>query len=98
MNSCARRACYLAMRLPPADGIIGRLSLAVYGRVHDSPNALIAYNALYDMSIYANVLVEAEFYPWVNNTFEEAFTRAKRHLHLEECAEHDELILSLIHI
>jgi SAM-dependent methyltransferase len=84
--------CYLAIRLPPADGIIGELSLGIYGRQHDSPNAVIAYNALYSMGIYANVLVEKDIYRWRDNTFEEAFVRAKRHLRLESSTTHDKLI------
>ncbi len=86
------RACYLAMRLPPSDGIIGELSLDIYGCHHDSPNAVIAYNALYLIGIYANVLVENDIYRWTDNTFEEAFARAKRHLRLRASTTYDTLI------
>ncbi len=92
MGRHARKTCCLALRLPPSDGIIGRLSLTIYGRVHDSPNAIIAYNALYAMGIYADMIVEEQLHPWVNHTFDDAFARAKRHLHLEGCTEHDELV------
>ena len=88
----ARKSCYLAMRLPSADGIIGMLSLSIYGHRHDSPNAIIAYNALYAMGIYANVLVESDIDRWTNDTFEQAFARAKRHLHLGSSTTHDKLI------
>jgi SAM-dependent methyltransferase len=84
--------CYLAMRLPPADGIIGELSLGIYRRQHDSPNAIIAYNALYSIGIYASMLVENDIYHWRDNTFEEAFARAKRHLRLQSSTDHDRLI------
>lgn len=86
------RTCYLAIRLPPSDSIIGELSLAIYGRHHDSPNAIIAYNALYSIGIYANVLVESDIYRWTDNTFEEAFARAKRHLRLQSSITYDTLI------
>jgi len=86
------RTCYLAIRLPPSDGIIGELSLSIYGRHHDSPNAIIAYNALYSIGIYANVLVESDIYNWTDNTFEEAFARAKRHLRLQSSITYDTLI------
>ncbi len=86
------RTCYLAIRLPPSDGIIGELSLSIYGQRHDSPNAIIAYNALYSMGIYANVLVESDIYRWADNTFEEAFARAKRHLRLQSSTNYDTLI------
>ena len=87
-----RKTCYLAMRLPPADGIIGELSYAIYGRFHDSPNAIIAYNALYTLGIYANVLVENNVLQWVNKTYEDAFIRAKRHLGLQSSTKYDKLI------
>lgn len=92
MASHARKRCYLAIRLPAYDGIIGELSLQIYGRRHDSPNAIIAYNALYSLGICANILVEDFIYHWVDSTIEEAFTRAKRHLRLESTYCHDELI------
>ncbi len=92
MEQCATKTCYLAMRLPPSDGIIGTLSLSIYGHPHDSPNAIIAYNALYSMGIYANVLVEDNIHSWVNSTTEEAFVRAKRHLRLESSTTYDRLI------
>lgn len=92
MEQYARERCYLALRLPLQNGIIGELSLSINGHRHDSPNAIIAYNALYSMDIYANVLMEDDIRCWVDSTFEEAFARAKRHLHLESSASHDELI------
>ena len=92
MEQYARKGCYLAVRLPSADGIIGELSLSIYGHCHDSPNAIIAYNALYVMGIYANVLVESDISQWTNGTFEQAFARAKRHLHLGSSTAHDKLI------
>ena len=57
-----------------------------------APMPLIAYNALYSLGIYTNVLVENDIYPWVNNTLEEAFIRAKKHLHLESIGAYDGLI------
>ncbi len=92
MGHHSKKRCYLAVRLPSHNGVICELSLSIYGHRHDSPNAVIAYNALYSMGIYANVLVEESIHPWVNSTFEEAFARAKRHLHLESSTTHDELI------
>lgn len=92
MEKYARKRCYLALRLPPYDGIISDLSLKIYGHRHDSTNAIIAYNALYSMGIYANVLVEDDIRHWVDSTFEQAFARARRHLHLESKDSYDELI------
>lgn len=92
MEHHARERCYIALHLPPSDGIINELFLSIYGRRYDSPNAIVAYSALYALGIYANVLVEEAIARWDNATFEEAFARAKRHLHLESSAAHDELV------
>ncbi len=96
MEKSARRKCYLALRLPPHDGIIGDLSLKIHSSRHDSGNAIIAYNALYSMGIYANVLTEDNILHWVDSTFEQAFARAKRHLHLESTDSYDELIKNML--
>jgi FkbM family methyltransferase len=92
MEQHARKTCYLAVRLPPVDGIIGELMKEIHGATHDSANAVIAFNALYSMGIYANVMVENNIHSWVNDTFEEAFTRAKKHLRMTFSEQYDELI------
>jgi len=97
MDQHARKACYLAIRLPPVNGIIAELSKAISGHVYDSANAVIAFNALYSLGIYANVLVEKDIYPWVNITLEEAFLRAKRHLRLDSDNTYDNLIMDTLH-
>ena len=97
MDRFARKGCYLALRLPPADGIMAELSLKMYGCRHDSPDAVIAWNALYTMGINANVLVEKGMESWVNDTLDDAFIRAKRHLSLEESGtRYDDLICSTL--
>ena len=53
---------------------------------------MVAYNALYSMGIYANVLVEPYILPWVDSTLEQAFDRAKRRLYLESTNSYDDLI------
>jgi FkbM family methyltransferase len=97
MEDSTHKRCYVAVRLPPADGIIAELSIEVYGCRHDSPNAVIAYNALYTMGINANVLVEPNGTNWADKTFEDAFSRAKRHLCLTASETgYDELIRSTL--
>jgi hypothetical protein len=86
----------MSVRLPPADGVIGELTKSIYGRIYDSPNAIIAFNALYSMGIYPNALVESDILPWTNDSLEDAFARAKKHLHLESNNTHDNLIKKFI--
>lgn len=92
MESHARRSCYMGIRHFPINGIIQELHREIYGYPHDGPNFIIAYNALYQMGVYGNVLMEELQHRWSDTTLESAFKRAKRHLHLQEPSEHDELI------
>jgi 16S rRNA G527 N7-methylase RsmG len=96
MEKFSRKACYMSMRLPPADGIMSELSGTIFGRYHDSANAVVAFNALYSMGIYCNILVEKELYNWSNDSLEEAFLRAKRHLNLDSENRYDGLILDVL--
>lgn len=96
MEQNALRRCFLVMRVPTSDGILGQLSRRIYGSVHDSPNFIIGYNVLYEAGIVANVLAEPLTRPWTNFTYEEALERAKRHLGLSQTLEYDSLIKPLL--
>jgi SAM-dependent methyltransferase len=92
MEVCADKFCGLSIRIPPANGMMAELSEVIYGRRHDSPDAIIAFNALYNMGINANVMIEDGIVNWTNETLDEAFARAKRHLRVEETEQFDEQI------
>jgi len=97
MERFAHKSCWLALRLPPGNGIMAELSLKIHGCRHDSPDAVIAWNALYALGIHANVLVEEGMENWVNDTLDDAFSRAKRHLRLEtDETKYDDLIYSTL--
>lgn len=85
MDTSARRTCYLALRVPAHDGIIGELSERLFGRWHDSPNFVVGYNLLLSAGFYGNVLMEPRpVRYWTDATLDQAVARAKRHLHLED--------------
>ncbi len=92
MEAHAKRRCYLGLRHFPIDGIIQELAIKIHGTRHDSPNFIIGYNALYQMGIYANVVIEDARHSWIDEIPETAFNRAKRHLHLENNRDYDSLI------
>jgi SAM-dependent methyltransferase len=92
MERHARRFCFMEMRLPPANGIVGELSLRIHGSTHDSPNAVVAYNALYALGIDVNVLVEEDAKYRIDATFEDAMERARSQLRLDDTMEYDDLI------
>jgi len=41
MERSAVEACYLVMRVPRHDGVIGELSCRIYGTFHDGPNFIV---------------------------------------------------------
>lgn len=95
MERLSRKACYMVMRVPQHDGIIGELSRRVQGRWHDSPNFVVGYNALLQAGINGSVVMEEQVRFWHNATLEEALARAKRHLRLND-TECDEMILEAL--
>ena len=96
MDATARRSCYLALRVPAHDGIIGELSDRLRGRWHDSPNFIVGYNLLLSAGFYANVLMEPRpVRCWTDPSLDDAVARAKRHLGLED-ASHDAAIREVL--
>jgi len=96
MDASARRTCYLALRVPAHDGVIGELSERIRGQWHDSPNFIVGYNLLLSASFYANVLMEPRpVRHWTDSTLDEAVARAKRHLRLDD-AIHDVAIREVL--
>lgn len=96
MERSARKTCYLALRVPAHDGVIGELSLRFRGQWHDSPNFIVGFNLLLSAGIYASVVMEkATVRRWSDKTLEDALERAKRHLGVED-AHHDQAIMECL--
>lgn len=97
MEGSATGLCFLAMRVPSHDGVMAELSRHVHGHGHDSPNFIIGYNAILSMGIYANVMMEPIVSHWTNDSLEDAFGRAKRHLMLAaDDSSHDDFIRQVL--
>lgn len=92
MERNARDTCYLAMRMPSHDGVIRELSRCIHGQPHDSPNFWVGYNVLYEMGIYANVVMEPFVRRWIDDSLDDALERARRHLRLGDSTTHDEVV------
>jgi SAM-dependent methyltransferase len=85
------RVCFVVMRMPSHDGVMRELSGRIRGQPYDSPNFWVGYHALYDMGIYANVVIEPFVRCWTDENLDDALQRARRHLRLDDTS-HDELI------
>ena len=96
MEACARRSCYLVLRVPAHDGIIGELSERINRRWHDSPNFIVGYNLLLSAGFRPNVLMEpTAVRRWTDPTLEAAIARVKRHLRLGD-DRHDAAIREVL--
>jgi SAM-dependent methyltransferase len=88
MEAKAHRACYLALRIPAHDGVIGELSERIRAQWHDSPNFIVGYNLLLAAGFHPNVLMEPKpVRSWLDPTLDQAVARAKRHLHLDDSSQ-----------
>jgi SAM-dependent methyltransferase len=96
METCARRTCYLALRVPASDGVVGELAERIHGCWHDSPNFIVGYNLLLAAGYRPNVLMEPEVTrAWQDPSLDAALLRAKRHLHLHD-ATHNATIREVL--
>lgn len=96
MEEAARRSCYLALRVPAHDGVIGELSLRINRCWHDSPNFIVGYNLLLSAGFHPNVLMEpTAVRRWTDPTLATAVARARRHLHLDD-DRHDAAIREVL--
>ncbi len=98
IQSVTRHTCALLMRAPTMDGVMAEAALKIWGHPYDSPNYQIAFNALLQMGIFPNALMEepASWEPWVNDSLEDALVEIKKRLGLGEIAEHDEFLKALL--
>jgi 2-polyprenyl-3-methyl-5-hydroxy-6-metoxy-1,4-benzoquinol methylase len=99
MVDATKQICFLMLRAPTRDGVMAQAAQRVLGHMYDSPNFQVAYNALLQMGIFPNVLVEDTglWEPWVNETIEDALEDVKRRLGLAENDEHDQFLKTLLH-
>jgi len=98
MRGTARRACFLLLRVPFVDAIMARAAMHVWGQPHDSPNFQIAYNALLQIGIYPNVVMESPrgWRPWENKSFDEALAEVKSRLDIWDRNQYDEYLTALL--
>jgi hypothetical protein len=71
----------------------------IWGLPYDSPNFQVAYNALLQMGIFADVQMEAAG-TWSRRShasFDEALAKVKHHFGLEKDGRHDEFLTDLLH-
>ena len=70
----------------------------IWGQPHDSPNFQVAYNALMQLGIFANVLLEDTglWESWANASLNEALADVKRRFDLVGDSTHDAFLRDLL--
>ena len=98
MDAVTRQTCILLMRVTTHDGVMAEIARHIWGQPHDSPNFHVGYNALLQMGIYPNVLMEDRglWDPWTNATLEEAMEEVKHKLGIEDSSAHDDYLFELL--
>ena len=98
IQAVTRHTCVLLMRAPPPDGIMAEAARHILGHPYDSANFQIAFNALLQMGIFPNVLMEdpRTWDPWTHDSFDEALTEVKRRFRLYDDTKHDAFLTELL--
>lgn len=98
IEATTRHMCVLILRAPIPEDPIGIAALRTSGQPFDSPNFQVAYNALLQMGIFPNVIMEDTglWDPWISNNMEDALAEAKRKLNLPGVSTHDSFLRTLL--
>jgi SAM-dependent methyltransferase len=98
IEAVTRNICVLILRAPVPEDLLSLAAARIWGHPYDSPDFQVAYNALMQMGIFPNVLMEDTglWDPWSSPSMDEAFAEAKRKLNLPEESEHDAYLHDLL--
>jgi hypothetical protein len=97
IKAVTRRICVLILRAPIPEDLLSIAAMNIWGQPYDSPNFQVAYNALLQMGIFPNVIMENTglWDPWISASLKEACAEAKRRLNLPEKSQYDDFLNDL---
>ncbi|MGB3975141.1 MAG: class I SAM-dependent methyltransferase [bacterium] len=98
MQTVTRKTCVLLLRAPSPVGLMADISRTILGTPYDSPNFQIAYNALLQMGIFADVVVENDglWKPWRYYTLSEAVNDIKEKMGVMDLCRYDDYLMDLL--
>lgn len=98
VQAVTQHTCVWLMRAPPLDGIMADAARHVLGHPYDSVNFQIAFNALMQLGIFPNVLMEdpRTWDPWTHESVADALAEVKRKLRLYDDTTHDAFLKDLL--
>ena len=98
MTETTKHTCFMLLRAPDYNGVMARAASRIWGQPYDSPNFQIAYNAMLQMGMFPNVLMEEKgMWPaWSNKNLEEAYGRIRSRFGVEKDSDHDLYLKTLL--
>ncbi len=98
IEAITRHICVLILRAPVPEDLLSMAAMRIWGHPYDSPDFQVAYNALLQMGLFPNVIMEDTglWDPWSSPSMEEALAEAKRKLGLTEDRGHDAYLHDLL--
>ena len=98
LERVTRHHVFLVVRAPVMDGIMAEISQRVWGQPYDSPNFQVGYNALLQLGILPDVVMEDTglWEPWSSASPGEAVAEVKRRFGLADPCEHDAFLRDLM--
>ena len=98
MIASTTKCCFLLLRAPASWGVYAEASMHLWGQPYDSPNFQIAYNALHQMGIQPNVLMENMLQSRSKEYehLDEALFKLKKKFGLTNNSTHDDFFIDLL--
>ncbi len=98
MTKATRCTCFMLLRAPDHDGLMATAANRIWGHPYDSPNFQVAFNAMIQMGMFPNVLMEEKgMWPgWTSRNFDDAFERIGSRFAVERGSEHGEFLMDLL--
>ena len=98
MSEATRHTCFMLLRAPDHNGLMAKAANRIWGQPYDSPNFQVAYNAMLQMGMFPNVLMEekGKWPGWINTNLEEALDLIKSSFGIEKVSEHDPFLRDLL--
>ena len=97
LDATARRGVYLLLKAPLPNGVMAEAATRVWGQPHDSPNFVVAHNALLQLGYLPNALVDpTPWGAWRGASLDAALADVKRRLAIVDDASHDAFLSDLL--
>lgn len=98
MTEATRHTCFMLLRAPDHNGLMARAANRVWGQPYDSPNFQVAYNAMLQMGMFPNVLMEDKgLWPGkISQSFDDAYEEIRCRFGVDKDSEHCTYLRTLL--